>query len=343
MSDAADDREGERSEPSDGVSGDEEPASREGERREPSDGASGDEEPASREGERREPSDGASGGADASDTADGDGGPESIEALREQVEAEYDFEDFGPAEMESMSADEWEAVFDPDTWITGQELLDRVEADLKRRVADREVFARVERQDDRVLAYSDEGYATVYADGAVEGHGTVLRDVKPTVALASMNSYDVPEAPPDELLPEPQEVPEGSGELGNTMLQVVAGFQVLAGFLLIGGWLVISLGLIQPPGGGSVRSLNVIGMLVAGVVFLGIGLLLFAVVANARLSDKFRAEEYRNRLRAVELEPGERPDFLSDEGEAAERTEGIPGERSDGLPGSGSEGEGDAS
>ncbi|QPV62222.1 hypothetical protein I7X12_15970 [Halosimplex litoreum] len=270
------------------------------------------------------------GEAEEASEADGDDA-ESIEALREQVEAEYDFDDFGPAEMASMSSEEWEAVFDPGSWITGQELLDRVEADLKRRVAEREVFARIERRDDRLVAYSDEGYATVRADGSVEGHGTVLRDVKPTVALASMESYDVPEAPPEDLLPEPQDVPEGSGELGNTMLQVVAGIQVLAGLLLIGGWLVITLGLVSPPGGGTVRSLNVVAMLLGGFVFLAIGLLLFGVVANARLSDKFRAEEYRNRLRAVELEPGERPDFLPDEESAADAT-GIPGEDSEGLP-----------
>ncbi|QLH84307.1 DUF7319 domain-containing protein [Halosimplex pelagicum] len=274
-------------------------------------------------------------GSDEASGADGEDDAESIEALRERVEAEYDFDDFGPAEMASMSSEEWEAVFDHESWITGQELLDRVEADLKRRVAEREVFARVERRDDRLVAYSDEGYATVYADGTVEGHGTVLRDVKPTVALASMESYDVPDAPPEDLLPEPQDVPEGSGELGNTMLQVVAGIQVLAGILLIGGWLVISLGVVAPPGGGSVRSLNVIAMLLGGVVFLAIGVLLFGVVANARLSDKFRAEEYRNRLRAVELEPGERPDFLPDDGEASEDAAGIPGEASDGLPGDG--------
>ncbi|MFB6139553.1 MAG: hypothetical protein ABEJ26_03860 [Halosimplex sp.] len=279
--------------------------------------------------DRAEDAGSSSGGVDGAEAAD----DESIEALRERVEAEYDFDDFGPADMASMSADEWEAVFDAETWITGQELLDRVEADLKRRVADREVFARVERDDDRVLAYSDEGYATVYADGSVEGHGTVLRDVKPTVALASMESYEVPEEPPEELLPEPQAVPEGSGELGNRMLQIVAGFQVLAGVLLLGGWLLISVGVVDPPGGGSVRSLNVVGMLAAGVVFLAIGLVLFAVVANARLSDKFRAEEYRNRLRAVELEPGERPDFLSDADEAGEGAPGIPDERSEGVPG----------
>jgi len=277
-------------------------------------------------------------GADEAPETDGERpeeDAESIEALRERVEAEYDFDDFGPAEMSSMSADEWEAVFDAESWITGQELLDRVEADLKRRVAEREVFARVERRDDRLVAYSDEGYATVYADGSVEGHGTVLRDVKPTVALASMESYDVPEAPPEDLLPEPQEVPEGSGEFGNTVLQIVAGIQVLAGLALVAGWLVISLGVVAPPGGGSVRSLNVIAMLLGGVVFLAIGLLLFAVVANARLSDKFRAEEYRNRLRAVELEPGERPDFLPDDADLDDGAAGIPGERSEGLPGDG--------
>ena len=294
---------------------------------------------ASREADRSEASEDVS-GEEPDDSADGD---KSIEALREQVEAEYDFDDFGPNDMASMSADEWEAVFDPETWITGQELLDRVEADLKRRVADREVFARVERHDDRVLAYSDEGYATVYDDGSVEGHGTVLRDVKPTVALASMESYDVPEAPPEDLLPEPQEVPEGSGELGNTMLQVVAGIQILAGLVLTGGWLVISLGVIQPPGGGSIQSLNVIAMLVGGVFFLGIGILLFAVVANARLSDKFRAEEYRNRLRAVELEPGERPDFLPEDGDSDEHADGVAGEASEGLPAERREGEPDTS
>ncbi|WP_135362756.1 DUF7319 domain-containing protein [Halosimplex halophilum] len=276
--------------------------------------------------------------ADGAGTDEGAGeDAESIEALRERVEAEYDFDDFGPQDMASMSSEEWEAVFDPESWITGEELLDRVEADLKRRVAEREVFARVERHDDRIVAYSDEGYATVYADGSVEGHGTVLRDVKPTVALASMESYDVPEAPPEELLPEPQEVPEGSGEFGNTVLQIVAAIQVLAGLVLIGGWFVFFLGIVSPPGGGSVRSLNVVAMLLGGVVFLAIGLLLFGVVANARLSDKFRAEEYRNRLRAVELEPDERPDFLPDEA-SPDDASGVPGEPSDGLPGEGADG-----
>jgi hypothetical protein len=71
---------------------------------------------------------------------------------------------------------------------------------------------------------------------------------------------------------------------------------------------------------------------VMGIVFLAVGLLLFTVVANARLSDRFRAEEYRNRLRAVDLEPGERPDFLPDEdGDRASGGEdALPGdERSD--------------
>jgi len=269
-----------------------------------------------------EPKDGGDEPAERAGEA-GDGDDQSVEALRREVEEKYDFDDFGPAEMAEMSAEEWDAVFDPETWITGEELLDRVEADLKQRVASREVFARVERHDDRIVAYSDEGYATVYDDGTVEGRGTVLRDVKPTVALSSMESYDVPESPPEELLPDPQEVPEGSGELGNTVLQVVAGIQVLAGVVLVAAWLLVTVGVVSPPGGGSVRSLNVIGMLIAGVIFLAIGLLLFVVVANARLSDKFRAEEYRNRLRAVDLEPGERPDFLPDE-PASEGEEPLP-------------------
>jgi len=265
---------------------------------------------------------------------EGENGDQSVAALRREVEEKYDFEAFGPAEMAEMSAEEWEAAFDPETWITGEELLDRVEADLKQRVANREVFARLERHDGRLVAYSDEGYATVYDDGTVEGRGTVLRDVKPTVALSSMESYDVPESPPEELLPEPQEVPEGSGTLGNTVLQVVAGIQLLAGVVLVGTWLLVSAGVVSPPGG-SVQSLNVVGMLVAGIIFGGLGILLFVVVANARLSDKFRAEEYRNRLRAVDLEPGERPDFLPDEPEAepADLSDDEAGREEDALPG----------
>jgi hypothetical protein len=270
------------------------------------------------------------GGADEADASDGDGPPgtavdagaagdvadeenEDLEALRKQVEEKYDFDDFGPNDMAQMTGDEWEAAFDPETWITGEELLDRVERDLRQRVADRDVFARLERRKDRLLAYSDTGYATVYADGSVEGRGTVLRDVKPSVALCSMESYDPPENPPEGTLPEPEEVPEGSGQLGNWMLQAIAGAQVLAGVVLIGAWLLMTIGIVSPPPGATVRSLNVVGMLVAGVLFVGIGVFLFTVVANARLSDRFRAEEYRNRLRAVGLEPGEHPDVLPEE------------------------------
>ncbi|WP_254537616.1 DUF7319 domain-containing protein [Halomarina litorea] len=226
----------------------------------------------------------------------------SLEELRAQVEEKYDFDNFGPRDMAQMTAREWDAVFDPDSWITGPELLDRVEADVKTRVVQRDVFARVERfsDPDRLVAYSDEGYAVVYEDGTVEGMGTVLRDVKPSVALASMDDYDVPEMPEGEVLPRPLEVPEGTGELGNQVLQVVAGVQVLMGVALVFSPLVVDLG----------RSWVV--ALVAGLGFLVIGGLLFLVVANARLSDKFRAEEYRNRLRAVGLDSDERPAFLDD-------------------------------
>ncbi|MFC7132077.1 MULTISPECIES: DUF7319 domain-containing protein [Salinibaculum] len=243
-------------------------------------------------------------GADAS-------GDEDIEALRQQVEEKYDFENFGPRDMAEMSPEEWDAAFDPDTWITGEELLDRVEADLKHRVATRDVFARVERFDDLIIAYSDSGYAAVYEDGSVEGSGTVLRDVKPTVALCSMDSYEVPEMPEGEVLPQPQEIPESSDALGNTVLQVVAGVQVLAGLVMLAAWALYSLGVLSRPGTNQ-QELNLWLLVVAGLGFLGIGIFLFVMVANARLSDKFRAEEFRNRLRAIGLEDGERPDFLNE-------------------------------
>ena len=236
---------------------------------------------------------------------------DDIEALRQQVEEKYDFDNFGPQEMQEMSAEEWDAAFDPDTWITGTELLDRVEADLKHRVATRDVFARVERFDDLIIAYSDSGYAAVYSDGSVEGSGTVLRDVKPTVALCSMDSYDPPEMPEGEVLPQPQDIPESSDALGNTVLQVIAGVQVLAGLIMLGAWLAYSLGLLST-GGTNTRSLNLSLLVVAGIGFLGIGIFLFVMVANARLSDKFRSEEFRNRLRAIGVEDGERPDFLDE-------------------------------
>lgn len=220
--------------------------------------------------------------------------------LRRRVEEEYDFENFGPAEMNRMSAREWEVSFDDSTWITGVELLDRVEEDLNARVADRDVFAVVERVTEagapRLLAYSDEGYAVIFPDGSVAGFGTVLRDVKPVVALCSMDTYDPLEAPADAaLLPHPEEVPQGTGEFGNLMLQLVAGALGVSGLALFVAWM-FSPGNVLPLAGAV--------LFVLGAVFL------FATVANARLSDRFRAEEYRNRLRSVGLEDGERPDFL---------------------------------
>ena len=238
----------------------------------------------------------------AGDGPSDDEDDQSLEELRAQVEEKYDFDDFGPDDMAEMSAEEWDAVFDPESWITGPKLLDRLEADLKNRVVERDVFARVERFEDpdRLVAYSDEGYAVVYEDGTVEGTGTVLRDVKPSVALASMEEYDVAEMPDGEVLPRPMEVPEGGGDLGHKVLQVVAAVQLLMGVSLVLSPLVADLG----------RSWIV--AFVAGLGFVVIGLILFLVVANARLSDKFRAEEYRNRLRAVGLDSDERPAFLDE-------------------------------
>ncbi len=246
----------------------------------------------------------------------------STDELRRQVEDTYDFENFGPADMAEMSAEEWEAAFDPDTWITGDELLERVEADLKSRVADRDVFARVERFDEALVAYSDSGYAAVYPDGSVEGRGTVLRDVKPTVALCSMDSYDVPEAPEGQVLPDPEEIRTSSDALGNTVLQVIGGVQVLAGIVLLAASVLYFLGVFSRPQT-SGQGVNLALLVVAGVGFILVGIFMFVVVANARLSDRFRAREYQDRLRSVGLEDGERPAFLADV-EGVEELSGDP-------------------
>ncbi|MFB6206128.1 MAG: hypothetical protein ABEJ05_06345 [Haloglomus sp.] len=241
--------------------------------------------------------------ATSPDAAPDDAGADELttEELRARVEEKYDFENFTPEDMKQMSPAEWDAAFDPETWITGAELMDRVEADLKAAVVRRDVFARVERlsDPDRIVAYSDEGYAVVYEDGSVEGSGTVLRDVKPIVALCSMEDYQPDELPDGDLLPDPMEVPEGSGERGNLMLQLIAGVQVLAGLVLFG------IGLFA---GGRAAPL----LIVVGLGFLLIALVLFFTVANARLSDKFRAEEYRNRLRAIGVDAEDRPEFMDD-------------------------------
>ena len=239
-----------------------------------------------------------------------DAAEEAAESLDERVEEKYDFDDFGPREMAEMSYEEWDAAFDPETWITGETLLDRVEADLKSRVADRDVFAVVERieQDgeQRLVAYSDEGYAVVYEDGSVEGSGTVLRDVKPSVALASMEDYEVPEPPEGDVLPDPAEVPEGSGQLGNQLMQIIAAVHVVGGLVLLSSIVVFDL-----------NWNNYVPALIAGLGFLVFGGFVFLLVANARLSDRFRAEEYRNRLRAVGMDGGERPEFIGEDGTLA--------------------------
>ena len=243
-------------------------------------------------------------------------GHDDIEALRERVESEYDFDDFGPSDMAQMSAEEWDAAFDPDTWITGDRLLDRVDAELKSRIATRDVFGVLERVredgEERILVYSDEGYAIIRPTGEVRGEGTVLRDIEPVVALAAMDSYEVPEPPDDWSLPHPDSVPEGSGEFGNLLIQVVAGVQVLAGAALLVATAVTDLGTIVAPA--------------MGIVFLLVGVFLFAMVANARLSDRFRSEEYRDRLRALR-EAKERPEFVPVEDGVVTDEEGAATDR----------------
>ncbi|WP_323674881.1 DUF308 domain-containing protein [Halorubellus sp. PRR65] len=246
--------------------------------------------------------------------------------LRARVEEKYDFDDFGPGDMAEMTPEEWDAAFDEGTWITGDELLERVRTDLERRVAHRDVFAVVERRevdgDDAVLAFSDEGYAVVKRDGSVEGFGTVLRDVKPTVALCSMDSYEPEEPPAGAVLPDPEEVPEGSGELGNFMLQLIAGVLGLSGVVLLGA-------AVFAPGAAGTGEIGRGLMIVFGLLFLAATFVLFFTVANARLSDKFRAEEYRERLRAIGLEDGERPAFLPTEDDEATVETALDGPAAD--------------
>ncbi|WP_246286418.1 hypothetical protein [Natronomonas gomsonensis] len=250
--------------------------------------------------------------SDGTEPDAGAGGTETLstEELRRQVEEQYDFDDFGPAEMAEMSADEWEAVFDADSWITGSELLDRVEDELRSNVERREVFAVVERvgegDDDRVVAYSDEGYVIVRPDGSIQGTGTILRDVEPMIALCAMEEYDVPEVDDDAGLPHPDTVPEGSGDFGNRMLQVVAGATTLSGVLFLLVWLASIVDLIGIGFGGAI-------IVTLGLFFLAIGFFLFLTVANARLSDRMRSEQYRDRLRAVGAGSDERPSFLPEE------------------------------
>ena len=261
-------------------------------------------------------------GAGATESADPEPSRDP-ETIREKVEGDYDFEQFSPADMVEMTAEEWEVAFDPDSWIVGPELLDRVEADLRSRVAHREVFAVVERTEvdgeEHVLAYTDVGYALVAPDGSVEGEGSILEDVEPVVALCSMEDYDVPEPPADAGLPHPGEVADGAGSIGDRLLLAVAGVQILAGLVLLVSPLFLDVG---PAGPGSGSGLLTT---VAGLAFLFIGVVIGVLVANARLSGRFRAEEYRQRLEAAGVGSEFRPTFLPGEGGGDDR-EGDDGD-----------------
>lgn len=215
-----------------------------------------------------------------------------------------DLASFGPEEFAEMSPDEWEGAFDPDTWVTGRELLDRLETDLRRRIAERDVFAVIERieRDDQpcLLAYSDESYALVYPDGTVEGFGTVMRDVKPSVAMCSIPEYD-PEPPIDPALgqlPDPAAVDAARSDLGNRMLQLIGFALGVGAIVLLGAWLLADATIVAA---------------IIGLGFLLVSVIVLFIVANARLSARYRAEEYRDRLRAAGVGSGDRPSFVPDD------------------------------
>lgn len=226
----------------------------------------------------------------------------------DEVRSRYDFESFGPRELAEMSSTEWEVAFDSASWVTGEPLLERVERELRHRVHRREVFALVERivseGEDCVLAYSDEGYALVRPDGSVEGFGTVLRDVKPTVALCSIPDYEPESAPADPVpLPDPAAVDAARGGLGNVVMEVLALAFLVGGLVLIGAWIFVETPLVAA---------------IVGAGFLVGALVLGVLVANARLSARYRAEEYRDRLRSVGVDSDERPAFVPEDEAARE-------------------------
>lgn len=227
-------------------------------------------------------------------------GNEDVDTSADDLEERYDFEEFGPEDFEEMTPEEWSEAFDPDSWVTGSALLERVEAELRDRIERRDVFAVVERitneGEECLLAYSDEGYALIRPSGEVEGFGTVLRDVKPTVALCSMPEYEV-EPVTDEVgaLPDPAAIDTARSEFGNKMLQFVGFALLVSTIALIGGWL-----LLDVPLAGAI----------IGVIFGIVAVFLLFTVANARLSTRYRAEGYRQRLRSIGLGEGERPSFV---------------------------------
>jgi hypothetical protein len=90
------------------------------------------------------------------------------------------------------------------------------------------------------------------------------------------------------------------------MLQVVAGATTLSGVIFLLVWVAGVVDLIGIGFGGAI-------IVTLGLFFLVIGFFLFLTVANARLSDRMRSEQYRDRLRAVGAGSDERPAFLPDE------------------------------
>jgi hypothetical protein len=121
----------------------------------------------------------------------------------------------------------------------------------------------------------------------------------PVVAVCTKEKFKVTEPPANADLPSPKTVKPGSGGLSRRLLLVVGVIRVIAGVVLLVSPVIVRLG----PGAGAFTA-------VIGLIFVGVGVLLGVLVANARLADRFRAAEYRERLEAAGVGSDQRPAFL---------------------------------
>tara|TARA_A100001037_G_scaffold273406_1_gene270315 strand:- start:7136 stop:7771 length:636 start_codon:yes stop_codon:yes gene_type:complete len=187
--------------------------------------------------------------------------------------------------------------------ITGEELLLRVEADVKDRISRRNIVAVIETgnidHQKHLLIYDNIGYALISLDGSVSGMGPIRTETENIVVLCSMTTYEVPEFPTGGFSLDTNNLSNNHDGIGNKLLQILG-----LSFILIGLFLLFSpLFLTFPPGSGILTTVSALG-------FIFTGLFLLIVVVHSRLSDRFRSMEYHDRLAKMGIGSDFRPDFL---------------------------------